>query len=149
MADDPAAPMTREELLGSVTLHAERFLPTAMLPTTWTLLARLPLTVNGKLDRKELESRVRTPEPSAGRAPRSECEAALCELVGRVLGLQNVSIDDDFFDLGGTSLSAIKLVSAVNRAFGIQFKLRTLLRNRTLEAMAERIQECGRSRADT
>ncbi|MFM1722353.1 amino acid adenylation domain-containing protein [Rhodococcus sp. PAM 2766] len=91
-------------------------LPAYMTPAAITVLERLPLTVNGKVDRKSL------PEPDfgtaagAGRAPAGPVEEALAGLFGQVLGVETVAADDSFFALGGDSIMAIQLVSRAREA---------------------------------
>ncbi|MFJ9457471.1 amino acid adenylation domain-containing protein [Kitasatospora sp. NPDC101447] len=111
-----------------------RRLPTALIPTGWQVLDRLPLTRNGKLDRKALAP-VETVRAEAAR-PRDSVEQRLLVLWAEVLGLDAIGPDDDFFELGGHSLRAIKLMSRTNSAFGCKLPMSSIFKARTVAAMA-------------
>jgi acyl carrier protein len=102
-------------------------LPHYMVPGVFVFVEQWPLSPNGKIDRRRL------PPPGEGdlqkqvyAAPRTDSEATLCEIWQEILGLEQVSIHDDFFALGGHSLLATRLVSLVRERFGAEVPLRSL-----------------------
>ncbi|WP_436534839.1 amino acid adenylation domain-containing protein [Actinoplanes sp. HUAS TT8] len=110
---------------------AER-LPAYLVPAAVVALAALPLTVNGKLDRAAL------PKPSfavTGRAPDGPAEQRIAALFVEVLGLDAVGAEDGFFDLGGDSIAAMRLVSRARTA-GVDLRLRDLVSSPTVAALA-------------
>ncbi|GAB3742807.1 hypothetical protein GCM10027598_75190 [Amycolatopsis oliviviridis] len=121
-------------LLKDLRAHAESALPHYMVPSTFLALDRLPIMPNGKLDRTSL------PLPdfgaaATGRAPRTERERILCDVVAAVLGLAAAGADDDFFTLGGDSILSIRLVlGAAER--GLAITPRQVFQHRTPEALA-------------
>ncbi|MFI0406873.1 amino acid adenylation domain-containing protein [Actinomadura sp. 3N508] len=117
--------------------------PEHLVPSAVAVLASLPVTPNGKLDRAAL------PEPSrtgSGRAPATEPEKMLCAAVGEVLDVPEVGVDDDFFALGGDSITAIG-VSGKLREFGLDLRPRDLLARRDFASLASSVQPLHADRA--
>ncbi|MFJ9691436.1 amino acid adenylation domain-containing protein [Kitasatospora sp. NPDC101183] len=109
-------------------------LPDHMVPAAFVTLDRLPLTANGKLDRRALPA----PDFSAltsGRAPRNDREELLCSLFAEVLGLNGVGIDDGFFALGGDSIMSIQLVSRAHKA-GLLLRTGDVFQHQTVADLA-------------
>ena len=117
--------------------------PPYMVPAHFIQLDSIPMTVNGKVDKRRL------PEPSseprrAGREPSGPVESKLCEIFAGVLGLEKVYADDDFFEIGGTSISASKLVlSCMNAGFPIVYK--NVFDNPSPEALARFMETLGKA----
>ncbi|MDJ1640423.1 non-ribosomal peptide synthetase [Streptomyces pakalii] len=101
-------------------------LPEHLVPSHFVALDRLPLTPNGKTDRAALPAVGTAARPAAGRPPRPGAETLLCDLFADVLGHGPVAPDDDFFLLGGHSLSAARLVTALRSRTGAELPVRAL-----------------------
>ncbi|MCV7171509.1 amino acid adenylation domain-containing protein, partial [Mycobacterium manitobense] len=116
---------------------AER-LPAYMVPAAVVALQALPLTVNGKLDARMLPA-PEYQDRGRYRAPGNPTETALAEIYTQVLGVEAVSVDDSFFELGGDSLSAMRLVAAVNKEFDTHIVVRTLFEAPTVAQLSQRL----------
>ncbi|MFD8781580.1 amino acid adenylation domain-containing protein [Kitasatospora sp. NPDC059599] len=118
-----------------------RRLPDYMIPALFVELPHLPLNRSGKLDRAALltAARAATHTQVNTASPRDHVEMALHTIWRRVLLHPGIGISDNFFDLGGTSLSAIKVALAVREEFGETLPIRDIVQNPTIEALAERL----------
>jgi ubiquinone/menaquinone biosynthesis C-methylase UbiE/acyl carrier protein len=136
--NQPLATTLTRRLAPALHNHLQAVLPEYLLPAAYVVLDGLPLTANGKLDRRAL------PAPDGGRpdragsyvAPRDEVEALIAALWGEVLGVARVGARDNFFELGGHSLLATRLVSRLRDAFGIDLPLKALFEAPTVEGIA-------------
>ena len=116
---------------------AER-LPAYMVPAAVVVIDALPLTVNGKLDRRALPA-PEYQDIGQYRAPATLTEEILAGIYARVLGVQRVGVEQSFFDLGGNSLSAMRLIAAINTALNADLSVRTLFEAPTVAQLAPRI----------
>ena len=117
-------------------------LPDYMVPSAFVFLDSLPVTPNGKLDRKALPTPDQTrPElEETYTAPRTPTEETLAKDWAEVLKIAKVGVNDNFFDLGGHSLLATQLISRVNTSFHIDLPLRRLFESPTIASFADSIQ---------
>ncbi|MFG2043709.1 amino acid adenylation domain-containing protein [Dactylosporangium sp. NPDC048998] len=136
VAADPAASPTAEQLRATL----RRLLPSYMIPEAFVDLPALPMTLAGKTDLLALPDppvEAATPGPAAAPVGDIDALAQLAKLVQDVLGVSGVGPDDDFFELGGDSLRALRLVSRIEAEFGCEVGADLLFEHPTVRAMAD------------
>ncbi|ROM59197.1 non-ribosomal peptide synthetase [Pseudomonas poae] len=132
--------------VGVIRAHLVAHLPDYMVPVAFVKLDALPLTANGKLDRKALPA----PDMAAVftreyEAPHGEIETQLAQIWAEVLQVERVGRRDHFFELGGHSLLAMRMVSQVRQRLGVELLLGDLFANAELAAVGEVLAQAGRS----
>jgi thioesterase domain-containing protein/acyl carrier protein len=122
--------------------HAQRTLPTYMVPSLVVFLQKLPLTSNGKIDRRGLPEPGIVPSENGPVAPRTALETQLVAIWERVLSRHPIGIIDNFFsELGGDSLQAVRIFAEVDKPLGKRLPLATLFEARTIEKLAQKISQ--------
>ena len=113
-------------------------LPEYMLPSVFVTLASMPLTPNGKVDRRALPAPDQATLAPTGEfaAPTDEVEARLAQIWESILGVRPIGIRDNFFDLGGHSLMAVRIMNGIQETFGKDLAIATLLQAPTVERLA-------------
>ena len=141
----PGAGVGREALIAAL----RRSLPDYMVPATFVTLAALPLTISGKVDRAALPAPDATNTLRDGDvvAPRTDVETELAAILSSLLGVDEVSVQDNFFMLGGHSLLGTQLIARVRDAFGVELSLRTLFDAPTIADLAAEIERARMAEA--
>ncbi|HEU4562947.1 MAG TPA: amino acid adenylation domain-containing protein, partial [Longimicrobium sp.] len=125
--------------------HLSNRLPEYMVPAAYMRLEALPLTANGKVDRRALPA----PELASAEewyvAPRTPVEEVLAGIWAELLRLERVGVTDSFFELGGHSLLATRVVSRIRELFGVELPLRALFEGPTVAELAGRVEEMRRA----
>jgi amino acid adenylation domain-containing protein len=138
-------------LTGELREYLRKRLPEHMVPSHFVLLTALPLSPNGKVERRAL------PPPQMADVfghddyarPRSEMEEVLAGIWSQVLKAERVGVEDNFFELGGHSLLATRVISRVREVFGVEIPLRSLFESPTVCELASRVREAqGRPSAN-
>ncbi|BBY90130.1 non-ribosomal peptide synthetase [Mycolicibacterium tokaiense] len=124
--------------VASIRARVAAALPEYMVPAGYVVLDEIPITAHGKIDRRAL------PDPEIGavtefRAPGTDTEHMLAQVFSDLLGREQVGADDSFFDLGGHSLVATKLVATIRDRFGVEVGVREIFELATVSALAEYI----------
>jgi amino acid adenylation domain-containing protein len=144
-----------EELAGTLITELRRLLreklPEHMMPSAFVLLEAVPLNANGKLNRRVLpEPRQSLPELESDHvAPRTLTEELLAEIWAEVLKLEQIGVNDDFFQLGGHSLLATQVISSVRERFRIELPLHYLFEFSTVAGLASAVDDFARTATAT
>ncbi|HKU77526.1 MAG TPA: amino acid adenylation domain-containing protein, partial [Pyrinomonadaceae bacterium] len=125
--------------------HLRELLPEYMIPSAFVLLAELPLTPSGKVDRRALSAPDSLRSETEGyAAPRTPIEEVLASIWANLLGFEQVGINDNFFELGGHSLLATRVMSQIRDSFQIDLALRQLFEHPTIAELAQSIEKVMR-----
>ena len=129
--------------------HVRQSLPEFMVPSSVVILDAFPLTPNGKVDRRALPA----PDTSViakgeKLAPRDDLEMILVRIWEKVLGIPNIGVHDNYFDLGGHSVLAVRLLAEVEKVVGRKIPLTSLFRGSTVATLAELLKEGSESETE-
>jgi len=122
-----------------------KIVPSFMIPNIFMWVNDFPLTTNGKIDKKNLPAPeyVRQDSESNLRKPQTETEKAVAKVWSEVLQIKEIGIDDNFFEMGGTSIMAVKVVAEIEKSTGKRFPLSVLFEYSTVEKFAKLLNEGG------
>jgi acyl carrier protein len=123
--------------------HLTNYLPAYMIPTSFKCVESFPLTDNGKVDRKALQNLavISKEENPDYVAPETEFEKILSEIWSEVLQIEKIGVHDNFIELGGNSLAAIRIRSRVNKVFDLDLPVNTVFVNPNISQLAEHIEK--------
>ncbi|MDV6273696.1 amino acid adenylation domain-containing protein [Rhodococcus erythropolis] len=124
--------------------HAAEFLPTYMVPDAFMVIDSIPLTTNGKLDRRALPSPILA-STTVFRPPTTPTEGKVAEVLADILGSGPLGLDDNFFRLGGNSLVATTAVARLTEATGVRMPLRALFDHPTVSGIAATIERAAQT----
>ncbi|BBN81233.1 hypothetical protein PA25_12180 [Pseudoalteromonas sp. A25] len=139
LMDDESAQRQRNDLIESLKARLAQTLPDYMIPSVFVVLTHMPLTPNGKIDRKGLPAPDISQQQQVYVAPTTDTEKMLCEIWQDILGVEQVGITDNFFALGGHSLLATKVVAKVNALLHTEVPLRLLFDKPTLAGFSDKV----------
>ncbi|HEY0735446.1 MAG TPA: amino acid adenylation domain-containing protein [Herpetosiphonaceae bacterium] len=143
--EDSAEPGSKFLVLGSTlgeglrSFLAQR-LPAYMIPSAFVFLDMLPMTTNGKIDRRALPAPVPDDGAQADAGPRTPTEELLATIWATVLGRERIGLHENFFDLGGHSLLATRVIARVRAAFQVDLPLTSLFESPTVAGMARQVE---------
>jgi amino acid adenylation domain-containing protein len=130
--------LTRDDLQA----HLKARLPAYMIPSDHVLLDTLPMTQNGKVDRKNLPAPDRAGSATSTYVPpRTETEAILAEIWAGLFGRERIGVDEDFFVIGGNSMLAAQMVAQVRKRFGVPLSLRAMFSATNIGALAQVVED--------
>jgi tyrocidine synthetase-3 len=136
----------REMAVAEIRESLRSILPDYMVPSRIIRLEKLPLSANGKVDRKALPRPFNTRNDETPPAPpQNQTETRLCGIWSSILEMEGVGIDDNFFALGGHSLKATVLASRIRKEFGVDLALRQIFAEPTIRELARRVEQASRT----
>jgi acyl carrier protein len=140
-ASNPLKGRVARELIPQLKEDLRQSLPEYMLPSAFVVLDALPLSANGKVDRRALPvpGDIRVGTGVEYLAPRNEAEERLAQIWAEVLKLERVGINDNFFDMGGHSLIATQVVSRMREQLGIELPLSEMFGYPTVGELAQKL----------
>jgi acyl carrier protein len=123
--------------------HLKNYLPDYMIPTYFKRIDSLPLTDNGKVDRKALRNLavLSNDENTPYVAPDTEFEKILSDIWSEVLQIERIGVHDNFLELGGNSLAAIRITSRINKAIDLDLPVNAVFENPNISQLAESIEK--------
>jgi len=125
--------------LDALRLYLQERLPSAMVPSAFVVMEKLPRTLSGKIDRRALPQLQERTGRGEYVAPRTATEQLVAEIWANLLGLPKISLHDNFFELGGHSLLATRVMVRVRKSTGVELPLRALFENPTVAKLATHI----------
>ncbi|HYF82321.1 MAG TPA: amino acid adenylation domain-containing protein [Clostridia bacterium] len=138
----------KEHTVAKLREHLNKELPTYMIPAYFIQLDKMPMTPNGKVDRKTLADSSKLEESDGGIntgalyvGPRNYLEEKLVEVWEKVLKLNKISIKDDFFEIGGNSINILQVINLISNEMDIELRMADLFINKTIEELSEYIKE--------
>jgi acyl carrier protein len=133
------APHGKSLMVSELRAHMRERLPEYMIPAVFVMLAEMPLTPNGKVDRRALPlpEGVRPELEKEYVAPRNETEEALAVIWGQILGVEKIGVNDNYFDLGGDSLMAMQLISRMSEVFQVKLQVNQFFEAPSVQEMAQ------------
>jgi SAM-dependent methyltransferase/acyl carrier protein len=138
-ANNPLRQRVAAKLVPQLRLYVGGKLPEYMLPSAFVLLDEMPLTSSGKVNRRALPAPEQSSNESMGdyRGPRRPAEEMIAAIFADVLRLERVGLDDNFFEMGGHSLSATQVVSRIRQNMGVDLPVRSVFESPTVALLAQ------------
>jgi amino acid adenylation domain-containing protein len=146
-SNNPLQEMYRRELIPNLKAYLKAGLPEYMVPSALVLVEKMPLTPNGKVDRRALPDPAvkRSEEREGHTAPRTPVEEMLGGIYEEVLKIDGIGIVDNFFEIGGHSLLATQVISRIRKTFGVEIDVGAIFEKPTVEGLSRRIEEAMRA----
>jgi fengycin family lipopeptide synthetase D len=123
----------------AITNHLSRFLPAYMLPSYFTQLERMPLSPNGKVNKKLLPDPDGRRETRTRRGPEDGIETLILSICSTILNKTGIGLEDNFFDIGGHSLNAVRLISRIQKELDVDLRLKEVFYDPVLMHIAGKV----------